>query len=73
MYVHAHYLYLLSYRATLQPAINSLGGRPDSDTCKFPLLMQAGFSSAARRLKLDRMKVLADSFCTNFAAGKLIS
>ena len=54
----------------LQPAVKAIGGRPDSDRCKIPLLLQAGFVSGAGRAKLENLKMLADAYCTSFKAGE---
>lgn len=52
--------------ATLKPVIQSIGGRPDSDTCKAALLRQAGYTTEEDEMKLDHLKMFVDSGCDSY-------
>ena len=46
--------------------IQSIGGRPDSDTCKAALLRQAGYTTEEDEMKLDHLKMFVDSECDSY-------
>ena len=59
-------VFFVPFRATLKPVIQSIGGRPDSDTCKAALLRQAGYTTEEDEMKLDHLKMFVDSGCESY-------